>query len=162
MKALIKMTPGALLPENANELTKAWQGNQRRMLINCFRWLGVLPGAVVAYLVVQLLNVIANWSMPEDERLPLILVQLWNSWIGTFALISVGASIAPNYKFVTAIILAALYLGLIGATLAVGFVSLHNTAKPFLIPWSLMTCAAISLFAAVVSCRYVKTHEGES
>ena len=125
----------------------------KTQIVQALRWIAVLPGAIVAFLIAQVAVIVGSFFMP----LPDFLAQLWSAWVCPIAFILAGVYIAPKFKFVVALILTALMTGMIFVTIFIVLSSGHvpGNANKWLF---LFTCIA-GLVAPIWVCA--KLHHDE-
>ena len=125
----------------------------RAQIIQALRWIAVLPGAIIGFVLAQLAVIVGSLFMP----MPDFLAQLWSAWVCLIAFILAGVYIAPKFKFVVALILTALMTAMMSITIFLVLLSGHvpgNANK-----WSfLFTCIA-GLVAPIWLCA--KLHGDE-
>jgi F0F1-type ATP synthase assembly protein I len=119
------------------------------MTIAIVRWILVLPAAIAASFLVQIINAILGYFIPD------VAIQWWNSWAGTFVFILAGCYVAPRYKFIVSIALAVLVGMFIGIAIVQGSEGFYKDT-PF---WNLIVCCVITFVGAVMSCLIVKGME---
>src|SRR5438876_12049912 len=109
----------------------------RAQIIQALRWIAVLPGAIIGFVLAQLAVIVGSLFMP----MPDFLAQLWSAWVCPIAFVLAGVYIAPKFKFVVARIPTTLITGLMFVTVFWVFASGH-------VPgdlnnwWFLFTCIA--------------------
>jgi hypothetical protein len=117
--------------------------------MNALRWIAVLPAAILGSLIVQTINALLGYFVPD------VLMQIWNSWSGFLAFVLAGFYVAPKNKFITALVLTVLYSVFIGAFLVLGLnPRYHGTPA-----WLLIVCGVLSLVGATMSCLLAKEME---
>ena len=120
------------------------------------RWSAVLPAALLSYFGVQVAVALARGI--EDgfaERID-YKSQFICSIIGPYVLVWVGAKTAPQYRFVTAMSLAALHAAALGsiATLGIVYDAVDSGAM-----WWLIACSVVGTIATIVACVHVRRLE---
>lgn len=116
---------------------------------NWLRWILVLPTAVGAYIVVQVLNVIINPWFLGFGTIGNLATQLFNSFAGPVAFIITGAKVAPNHRFFTGLVLAALHTLLIGGSLMLSIFNYNQYSTP---TWLIVLSCVVSLIATAGAC----------
>jgi uncharacterized membrane protein HdeD (DUF308 family) len=116
-----------------------------------WRWLLVLPGAIVAYILVVIPLAIAtdaiDW-LPETARN--YLSQILHSAFGPWAFVYLGARIAPRHRFITALVLTILQALFLAITLTLG-VALGYTKAMRSPMWYLVACGVIGVIASIAA-----------
>jgi hypothetical protein len=119
------------------------------MMVTALRWIAVLPAAVAAFAVVQLLIILAN-SITTNGYADWFL-QLANSFAGAYAFVFAGAHTAPKRQYMVGIVLAVLFSAfIIGLMVLRWFI---KTSDPF---WWLALAGVISLVALVAAVIQLK------
>src|SRR5947199_10330209 len=83
----------------------------KAQIIQALRWIAVLPGAIIGFVLAQLAVIVGSLFMPD------FLAQLWSAWVCPIAFILAGVYIAPRFKFVVALILTALMTAMMSITI---------------------------------------------
>jgi hypothetical protein len=114
------------------------------------RWIAVLPGAVVAMIVVNIIN-----GFTVAVIFPEIVDEVCKAWFGSLAFVLAAYYIAPVGKAVTAIVVATTYcaIGLFAMVLDIRSGQPHHPA------WFQITTALISVTASVLACALVYSFE---
>jgi hypothetical protein len=121
----------------------------KAQIIQALRWIAVLPGAIIGFVLAQLAVIVM--LMPD------FLGQLWSAWVCPIAFILAGVYIAPKFKFVVALILTALMIAMMSITIFFALLSgdIPGNANKW---WFLVTCIA-GLVAPIWVCA--KLHRDE-
>ncbi len=115
------------------------------------RWLLVLPAAVVAFLVANLLLIFWNMLSPSFATMSPRWVQFISSIIGAYMFVVVGTLVAPTKKNIVAIILTVLLAMLCAAITTLAIVK-GPGSDPL---WLLVVCLIASIVAAIVACAKI-------
>lgn len=112
------------------------------------RWLLVLPAAVIAFIVANLLLILWNMLSPSFATMSPRGVQFMASIIGAYMFVVVGTLVAPAKKNIVAITLTVLL-----AMLCASITTLALVKGPGSDPlWLLVVCLIASIVAAIVAC----------
>jgi uncharacterized membrane protein len=116
------------------------------------RWIAVLPGALAAMILVNILN-----SLTVGEFTTGFLDECSKAWFGSLAFVLAAYYIAPKGKVVTAIVVATAYCAI--GTFAV-VIDLRSDAPhhPF---WIQVITTALSILASVFACGLAYHFEKE-
>ena len=107
------------------------------------RWVGVLPVAVAAYIVIQLIVIIGNLI----TGLPDFYMQLFNSIAASYCFVYAGARTAPRYPFVVAVTLTVIFAILNSSVLTLAFISHRYSGS---LTWLVITCT-LGIVATIVA-----------
>jgi hypothetical protein len=117
------------------------------------RWIAVLPAAVAAYFVVQILYALFNWFLPD------LLVQALNSWIGPISFVGAGAYTAPSHRFQVALGLSIVLSAVVISVVALYALVVKQFGWHFV--W-LVVCMVISVASTVSICmNFLKEQHDE-
>jgi FtsH-binding integral membrane protein len=119
------------------------------------RWVGVLPAAVAAYIVIQVMVAIGNII----TGLPDFYVQLFNSIVASFCFVYAGAKTAPRYSFIVALTLTIIFTILNGSVLTLVFVT-HRYYSGSL-TW-LVICCILGIVSTIAACAYFHEEDNEN
>jgi len=129
----------------ADEILAPDSKPQSRMTL-ALRWIAVLPAAVAAYFVIQLVIILMDATMAE--RHAEWFLQLINSGASSYAFVFAGAYTAPKHQFIVSIILATIFVvSMIGLLTLRIFV---ETSDPL---WWLALAGVISIIAAIAAVK---------
>lgn len=117
---------------------------------NVLRWIFVLPGALLAMILTNILN-----GLTVSAIFPYFVGEISKSWFGSLVFVMTVYYIAPKGKVVTAVVVATAYcaVGTFAVLVALGSGEAGHPA------WLEVTTAIISVAAAVLGCLIV--HEQE-
>ena len=125
---------------------------------NVLRWIALLPGAVLAMILVNSFNSIAlGYILPDF--IPFDFTNdLFKSWFGSIAFIAAARYIAPKGKVVTSIVVASAYcsVGTFAVIVAIHTGRLNHPA------WEELLMAAVSVLACVNACALIHYFEKEN
>lgn len=113
------------------------------------RWVGVLPAAVGAYFLSQILFALASVI---GNEIPDFIVQLWNSYVGVLAFIYAGVYTAPARRVGVAVVLSIL---ICAVTLSICFIACALGTNSMGEKVWLCVCAAVSIGGAAHICLVV-------
>lgn len=126
---------------------------------NWLRWILILPAAAVAYFLVQVVGGIASETWPLSDRGQDLFSQALNSALGPWALIRVGAAVAPfPHNFTTAAVLSALVALTTAALLGASLISKMPTGYA---PGWLLFTSLISFVALFMASWQVKEQQAK-
>ncbi|HZM05056.1 MAG TPA: hypothetical protein VFC44_18805 [Candidatus Saccharimonadales bacterium] len=110
------------------------------------RWILILPGAVAAMILVNIIN---GWTVAVI--FPDFVDDCCKSWFGSLAFVCGAAYIAPKGKAITAIVIATAYcsFGLFGVVM-----SLRSGHADHATWWEILM-TVLTVFASVVACMLV-------
>ena len=116
----------------------------KAQVIQAFRWIAVLPGAIIAFAIAQILVILGGLFTPD------FVVQLAGAWACPIAFVTAGVFIAPKFKFVVALILTALMVAMMSVTI---FWALYTQHVPGDVNkwWYFFTCI-VGLVAPIWFC----------
>lgn len=123
--------------------------------INFWRWVAVLPCAIVAFIAIQLLVVALNWFWSA----PVIFQDLINCWVGSICFVAAGSFMAPSRHFAVSLTLTILYSA---GILAICFLSWHNPHHTLWQHIWLMICGLVSIASAILICVGMMHEERET
>jgi hypothetical protein len=105
---------------------------------SALRWIAVMPAAVAAYIVAQII-----WVFTP---LPDVLVQIGSSWGCPVAFILAGVYTAPSHKWLVGLLLSILLVG-VGGLLIYRSIQMELTNPPL---WALIGATLVPVFFSVV------------
>ena len=119
------------------------------------RWVAVLPGSILAFLLASVLITIPDALMTglDTKSYP---AQFMSSVAGPYAFTWVGSSIAPVGSLITAISLTIIYVLFASVTLILALV--YNPTPEVLI-WWLIICDIAGLLASIACCIQIRNRE---
>lgn len=121
------------------------------------RWVLIVPAAGIAYFLVQIIGGLASETIPLSDRGQDLFSQALNSALGPWALVRVGAAIAPfPHSFSTAAVLSALVALVTAALLGAAFIG--NATTGYAPGWLLFT-SMISFVALFVASWQVRAQQ---
>jgi hypothetical protein len=114
-------------------------------MVNALRWIAILPAAILAGVVAQVLAVIGGIFVPDW------IAQASSSWIVPGAFVIGGVYTAPKFKFVVALILTVLVASL---EFLMGFLVLTDAMQPpsGISKWWFIVNAVIGIAAPIYIC----------
>jgi uncharacterized membrane protein HdeD (DUF308 family) len=121
------------------------------------RWIAVLPAAIGAYLVIQVVIAIANSFSGFPESVVNMWCQLINSIAGPYCFVLARAKTAPSHSFVTAVVLTVVFSLANGVLLTSVLTSQRQFSTPL---WWIVASSIIGLVVAIVAC--VQLHHESS
>jgi hypothetical protein len=122
-------------------------------LLEWLRWLAVLPAAIGAYCVAQIVIILGGTIGAEMEgRIPMPdwVFQIINSIVPPICFIWAGAKTAPKYCHIVAIFLTVIFCIFTTGLLTYGIL-MHYARYP---TWWFITTGVVSIISATVSCIY--------
>lgn len=122
---------------------------RQSVAVTTLRWIAVLPAALAAFAIIQLLIIFADATMAEGHANWYL--QLVNSFAGAYAFVFAGAHTAPRYQYTVGIVLAVLAVIFMSGLLYLAYSI--KTTDPW---WWLALASAISIVAVVAAVSQLK------
>lgn len=127
---------------------------EKNSLIAFFRWVAVLPVAIGAFFLIQVfVGLISTMRTGlEVDRWS----QFFNSILGPYCFVWVGARMAPFHRFITSLVLAIIH-AIVFTAICVSAILL--TEMDSFSKWWLILCTLVGVVATIIACvqyRYVK------
>lgn len=126
-----------------------------KRIINCLKWIGVLPAALLGMLVGYAFSFIFS-SIFNFGMAPSWIIKLSSNFISGALFVFSGTMIAPIAKKIVSIVLCTLYIVIVIVSACFAF---YNESTN-IIEWSFYTVA--SAVGAVVSTWYIHTNTEDS
>lgn len=130
----------------------------RRPLPNWVRWLLVVPAALAAFGVVQVLVAIILTLSPLQGLSPKLsdgAGQLVNSALGPYCFVLMGSLVAPSHRRASAITLAVLGLAIMGAVYILSSM-IGGVARFGFTGWWLFVSFVLGVASSCIACNHVR------
>jgi hypothetical protein len=142
-------TPNARFDSEEASQTFPSVSGGREIVIGVLRWMGVLPGAILAYFLIQVLNAVLMGFFGDSSD---TWIQLVNSFAGPYCFVWLGAMIAPRRKLPVAVILSVIVALF---TLSLIPLSVGRESESYPIWWLILT-GIVGVFGTIAACVKVK------